>query len=57
MNLFLIILSILPAGAVRDETTFFIFVGILIVLIITALILRRRRLAKNDENYSSEGQI
>ncbi|NOJ28956.1 MAG: hypothetical protein DA328_02180 [Nitrososphaeraceae archaeon] len=49
MNPFLIILSILPAGTVRDETTFFILVGIVITLIIAAMILRKRRLSQNDD--------
>jgi hypothetical protein len=40
----LILLSILPKGAVRDEATFFAMLSILIVLVIVALILRRRRL-------------
>ncbi len=55
MNPFLIILSILPAGTVRNETVFFIFIGILIVLIIAAMILRKRRLANNDkDDYDTE---
>jgi hypothetical protein len=40
----LILFSILPKGAVRDEATFFAMLSILIVLVIIALILRRRRL-------------
>jgi hypothetical protein len=40
----LILFSILPKGAVRDEATFFAMLSILIVLVIVALILRRRRL-------------
>ena len=40
----LILFAILPKGAVRDEATFFAMLSILIVLVIVALILRRRRL-------------
>ena len=44
LNVFLISFSILPKGAVRDEATFFAMLSILVVLVIIALILRRRRL-------------
>ena len=40
----LVVILILPKGAVRDEGTFFIMLSILIILIGTAIILRRRRL-------------
>ena len=39
----LILFSILPKGAVRDEATFFAMLSILIGLVIVALVLRRRR--------------
>ena len=44
LDIFFILFSILPKGAVRDEATFFAMLSILIVLVIIALILRRRRL-------------
>jgi hypothetical protein len=44
LDISLILFSILPKGAVRDEATFFAMLSILIVLVMVALILRRRRL-------------
>ena len=44
----LIAILILPKGSVRDESTFFIMLSILIVLVVMAIFLRRRRL-KNDK--------
>ena len=44
LDISLILFSILPKGVVRDEATFFAMLSILIVLVIVALILRRRRL-------------
>jgi hypothetical protein len=42
--IYLMLFSILPKGAVRDEATFFVMLSIIIVLLIIAQILRRRRL-------------
>jgi hypothetical protein len=44
----LTILSILPEGSVRDETTFFILLGCLATLVCAAIYLRFRR--KRGEN-------
>ena len=44
----LIAILILPKGSVRDESTFFIMLSILVVLVVMAIFLRRRRL-KNDK--------
>jgi len=41
--LYIFILYVLPKGSVRDETSFFIILSILITLIGIAFILRRRR--------------
>jgi LPXTG-motif cell wall-anchored protein len=41
--IYIFILYILPKGSVRDETSFFIILFILITLIGIAIILRRRR--------------
>jgi hypothetical protein len=42
-NLFSILFAILPKGAVRDESTFFILISILAGLIVAACIMRIRR--------------
>jgi len=42
-HLTILVLSILPKGTVRDETTFFILVSILVALVIAAYVMRRRR--------------
>jgi hypothetical protein len=48
-TIFLLIATlILPKGSVRDESTFFIMLSILVVLVVMAVFLRRRRL-KNDK--------
>jgi hypothetical protein len=46
--LYTFILYVLPKGSVRDETSFFIILSILITLIGIAIILRRRR--QDDAN-------
>lgn len=48
-NMIFLVVSflILPRGSVRDETTFFIMLSILVVLVIVAIVLRRNRL-KNE---------
>lgn len=47
-TLYTFILYVLPKGSVRDETSFFIILSILITLIGIAIILRRRR--QDDAN-------
>jgi LPXTG-motif cell wall-anchored protein len=48
--LYTFILYILPKGTVRDETSFFIILSILLILIGIAIVLRRRR--QKDINES-----
>lgn len=43
-----IILSILPNGSVKDETTFFVLLGMLAALIGVALYLRHKRNSEPD---------
>ena len=50
MNPFFILLAILPAGTVVNETVFFTFLSILIGLIIIAFILRKRALKETNDN-------
>jgi len=45
--IYLIFFLILPKGAVKDEATFLAMLGILIVLVIIAVFLRRRRLRED----------
>lgn len=41
-------LAILPKGSVKDETTFFVLIGILAALIGVALYLRHKRNSEQD---------
>jgi len=45
----LYILSILPEGSVRDETTFFVLLGGLAVLVGAAIYLRIRRKREEED--------
>jgi hypothetical protein len=53
MNPFFIILAILPAGTVVNETVFFTFLSILIGLIIIAFILRKRAVTDDTRNNNN----
>jgi LPXTG-motif cell wall-anchored protein len=53
IELYTFIHYILPKGSVRDETSFFIILSILIILIGIAIVFRRRR--QKDMN-KSEGK-
>ncbi|WP_187147710.1 LPXTG cell wall anchor domain-containing protein [Candidatus Nitrososphaera gargensis] len=45
------VLSILPEGSVRDETTFFILIGGLAVLVGAAIYLRIRRKREEEDPH------
>ena len=47
-HLFSIFFAILPKGTVKDESTFFILVSILVGLVVTAFLMRLRRNTQSD---------
>ncbi|AIF84108.1 hypothetical protein NTE_02051 [Candidatus Nitrososphaera evergladensis SR1] len=47
-------LAVLPAGSVKDETTFFILIGLLAALIGVALYMRHKRNSEPDYDPATE---